>query len=141
MKTHSPAGTIVPPIDTSSVVNRSFAWLTGLVKRSSSSTAAGSGDQVRTQPGQLRRVGQQRQGAGGDQVDGGVEARHDQQEGSGDELGERQPVRRPGRGGSRFADDQRRQQVVGGLGPPGRDQPGEVSGQLLLHRRHLAGAS
>ena len=44
MITHSPAGTATPPIDTSSVVNRSFAWLTGLVSRSSSSTAAGRSD-------------------------------------------------------------------------------------------------
>ena len=48
---------------------------------------------VLPQPGHLPGVGQQRQGAGGDQVDGGVEARHDQQEDSGKELVAGQPVR------------------------------------------------
>src|ERR1700733_6487039 len=43
-RTHSPAGITTSPTGTSWVVNRSFAWFTGLVNRSSSSTAAGSSD-------------------------------------------------------------------------------------------------
>jgi hypothetical protein len=42
---------------------------------------------VLPQPGHLLGLRQQRQGAGGDQVDGGVEARHDQMVGSGEQLG------------------------------------------------------
>ncbi|HEX6521193.1 MAG TPA: hypothetical protein VF070_14480 [Streptosporangiaceae bacterium] len=47
---------------------------------------------VLPQPDLLLGVHQQRQGAGGDQVDGGVETRHDQQEGRGKELVAGQPV-------------------------------------------------
>jgi hypothetical protein len=42
--THSRAGIVTPPISTGSSVNRSVAWLSGLVYRSSSSTAPGSSD-------------------------------------------------------------------------------------------------
>jgi hypothetical protein len=90
---------------------------------------------VCAQPGHLRRVGQQRQGAGGDQVNGGVEARHDQLEGRRKQLGAGQPA--PGAlvGG----EDEGRQQVAAGLGAPGGDQPGQVGGQLPRHPLRLLG--
>jgi hypothetical protein len=131
-KTHSPAGITMSPMGRSSVVNRSFAWFTGLVNRSSSSTAAGSSDgSARSRaisagcissarvPEAIRLT-----------VDGGVETRHEQQEDSGKELVAGQPVR--GAVGA-VAGDERRYQVVAGPGTLSGDEFREVGGQLALH--------
>ena len=132
-KTHSPAGMSTSPMGTSSVVNRSLAWFTGLVNRSSSSTAAGSSDgSARSRaisPGWISSAS----------VPEAIRltvvskpAMTSRKTVASSSLAG-QPVLGAVRVGVVAGEDERRYQVVAGLGPLGGDQLREVGGQFPLY--------